>query len=467
MKKIKFFLMIVLFLFIGINANAKTYSFYEAEMIDDVYINRYESSSKTIYYQKARFFRETGTKDFAYCVEPKTKFNEDSSYSPSELNLSGSQVKKLKEIAHFGYGYKNHTDKIWYAVTQVMLWKETEGDNNVYFTDTLNGNKITKYDYMMDEINKLIKENNILPKFDSNEIYILEGEERSLKDHNNILNNYTNDKNLQIINNSLVLKDLKEGSYKINLTRKDNNYNNPVLFYINDGSQNLLKTGNLTYLNTSLKVNVVNTSIKITKIDKDTQSDVNSGNSSFKGTKFRLTNKDTNNSIELELTDTNTITRKNEVFGHYVLQEIQPGTGYQLNNNIFEFTIDKDNTSQEIIIENEVIKKKIIIYKTYGTKDKQVSEKNIEFNIFDENNKLIKTIKTNKDGLAEITLPYGKYTIKQLTTTKGYEFSEPIIVNVDNTKEERHHLKDYKIEVPNTKTFHNNILLFILYLILL
>ncbi len=465
MKKLKFFLIIILFLFIGINVSAKTYSFYEAEMIDDVYINRYESSTKTLYYQKARFFRETGTKDFAYCIEPQIKFKEDSKYTSSELNLSGEKVKRLKEIAHFGYGYKNHTDKIWYAVTQVMLWKETEGDSNVYFTDSLNGNKINKYDNMMNEINKLIKESHTLPRFSSNEIYMLEGEERYLKDYNNVLNNYNNNYKLKIENNAITLKDLSVGNHTIKLTRKDNNHNDPVLFYINDGSQNLLKTGNLNYLNTSLKVHVVNTNIKITKIDKDTQSKENSGKASFKNTKFKLTNKDTNLTQELVLTDDNIITLENPMFGNYEIEEIQAGTGYQINNNKFEFKIDENNLNQDLTIENEVIKKKITIYKTYGTKEKQIKEANIEFNIFDEDNKLVKTIKTNNNGIAEIILPYGKYTIKQLTTTEGYDFVEPITIEVKDTKDQTISLKDYKIEVPNTKAYKSNLLILILSLL--
>ncbi|MBQ6539337.1 MAG: Cys-Gln thioester bond-forming surface protein [Bacilli bacterium] len=467
MKKLIFFLIMFISLFIGINTQAKTYSFYEAETIDNVYINRYEPSTKTLYYQKARFFRETGTKEFAYCVEPQLKFNENSSYTSSELNLSGNQVKRLKEIAHFGYGYKGHTDKIWYAVTQVMLWKETEGDSNVYFTDSLNGNKINTYDHMMNEIEKLIKDNTVLPRFSSKEFYIIKGTELNIRDYSNVLNNYTNNLNLKIENNSITVKDLDTGSYTINLTRKDNNHNNPALFYINDGSQNLLKTGNLSYLNTSLKVNVLNTSIKIIKIDKDTGNSTNSGKATFKNTKFKITNKDTGLVRELVLTDSNIISLTDEQFGHYELQEIEAGTGYNLNNNVFEFTIDKDNTDQEITIENEVIKKKIILYKTYGTKKVQVKEANIEFNVFDEDNKLVKTIKTNKDGIAEITLPYGKYTIKQLTTTTGYDFIEPITIDVNDSKDQKIHLKDFKIEVPNTKSYHSNLLLFILSLLLI
>ena len=72
-----------------------------------------------------------------------------------------------------------------------------------------------------------------------------------------------------------------------------------------------------------------------------------------------------------------------------------------------------------------------------------------------------KTIKTNNKGQAKIILPYGKYIIKQLTTTEGYQKIDPITINVDNSEKEKITLKNYKINVPNTKT---SIIDFILFL---
>ena len=57
---------------------------------------------------------------------------------------------------------------------------------------------------------------------------------------------------------------------------------------------------------------------------------------------------------------------------------------------------------------------------------------------------------TDKDGKASITLQYGKYTIKQMTTTEGFEKIEPIELDIKDTKKEEFTLKDYKIPVPDT-----------------
>ena len=67
-----------------------------------------------------------------------------------------------------------------------------------------------------------------------------------------------------------------------------------------------------------------------------------------------------------------------------------------------------------------------------------------------EEDNLIKTIITDKNGKASIILQYGKYTIKQMTTTEGFEKIEPIELDIKDTKKEEFTLKDYKIPVPDT-----------------
>lgn len=454
MKKTIFFLILICAMIINCyKVQAKTYNFYEAEMIDDVYLIRYEQSSKTKYYQKARFFREKETKDFAYCIDAFVTFNEESNYSTKKPNLTSKQIDKLSKIAHFGYKYKNHNDKIWYAVTQVMIWKELEGDNNIYFTDTLNGNKTNKYDSYIKEINNLITNNSKTPSFSNKNITIVENNKYVFEDTNNILNEYNNDNNLSIKDNKLIIDGLKQGNYTINLNRKDNSYNEPVLFYLANNTQTLLKTGNLSNLDTKLSINVINTSIIINKIDKDNSSFTPSGNASLIGSIFEIRNSKDELVDTVEIDETGKATINNLPFDKYTIKEVKTGKGYNTNNNNYEITIDENNTNKELTIENEVIKKKIIIHKIYGDKNNQKPEANIQFNIYDSNNQFIKTITTNKKGIAEITLPYGEYTIKQLTTTDGYEFSDPVNINIIDNKDEIINLSDLQIKVPNTSSF--------------
>ena len=452
MKKILFFLILgtIIICLSKTKVSADTYKFYEAEFIPDIYMTKKDVSTGTSYYQKARFFRQVGTDEFAYCLEAFRFFNGDGTYTQTTpSNLTSSQLDRIVKIAHYGYGYPGHSDKTWYAVTQVMIWRTIVNDNDVYFTDKINGNKINTYDGMMNDLNNLIKEKETLPSFNNKTINLVEDEEIELQDTNNVLNNYKSSK-FTIKNNKLIIKDIKEGTYNVSLTRNDNYYNKPVLFYISNDSQNLVQTGNINIKNASLKVVVKSTNIKITKLDKDTNSIKPSGEANLLGSTFGIYDTNDNLIDKIKIEDNSEGAIKNIPYGKYYIKESISGTGYKINNDKTEFELDENTTNVELKLTNEVIKKKIIINKTYGNKNYQKPEKNIEFNIYDSNNKLINTIKTNELGKAEIILPYGTYTIKQLSTTEGYSFNNPIKIKVLDEKEQILNLKDYQIKVPNT-----------------
>lgn len=154
----------------------------------------------------------------------------------------------------------------------------------------------------------------------------------------------------------------------------------------------------------------------------------------------------------------NKINIENINFGKYYIKEITPGTGYNLNNNTYEINITEKKYNHSLTIENKVIKKKIIIEKKYGENNKLKNEQNIKFEIYNKNNQLINTIKTNESGIAEIILPYGNYLIKQLNSTTGYQKIEPFIIEIKDNEEEKIELTDYKIPIPNTHKNKNRII---------
>lgn len=138
-------------------------------------------------------------------------------------------------------------------------------------------------------------------------------------------------------------------------------------------------------------------------------------------------------------------------YGTYYLIEEKAGEGYLLNNEKFKVEITPTNHNIIISIPNEVIKKKYIIHKDYGSNDNNLSpENNISFEIINNENKPINVITTNIEGNTEITLPYGTYQLKQLNTTKGYSKAEDSILEVKETGTERIYLKDIEIPIPNT-----------------
>lgn len=414
---------------------------------------KYQPSTKTKYYQKARFFRRTGDNQAAYCLEPFTMF-QNSNYTSTitPRNLSNEQMERIKRIVYYGYGYGNHWDGKWYAVTQLMIWQTAEPSGDYYFTDTLNGNRVNYFDQEINEINTLISNSYIKPSIINKDYYLIKSKNEILKDTNNVLNNYTStNNNIKISDNSLIIDNIDEGDYNITLIKNNTNHNKPILFYQAENSQNLINVGDIDKEEVQLNIHILKTKISITKIDKDTNSIEVSGNASLDGAKYKLMDSNKNEIQILEIKN-NVAEIENLPFGKYYLQEIEPGTGYTLDETIYEITIDKDNTTKDLILKNKVIEKEITIEKQYGEGTIFKGEKNIEFEIYDSNGTLIKTIKTNDEGIAKITLPYGKYKIIQKNTTDGYTKVSPFDITIENQENETITLKDYKIQVPNTHT---------------
>lgn len=452
-----------------INVNAESANFYEAEYIDGIYMSKYQYSNNTIYYQKARFFRKSDTGEAAYCIEPFKFFNEYSTYEPTinPYNLSYEQKVRIERIAHFGYGYKNHLDAKWYAITQMMIWEAADpSSGSFYFTDTMNGNKIYPYQSEINEINYLVDSYDTLPTVNNKSYDIVENQ-IFIENGGDIMRYYSSDDNRISINyTDIVIKDLKEGEYNFTLYRNDNNYNTPAIFYQSYDSQNLIKTGDLEEKKASFKIKVYQTGIKVNKTDEETGEEKPQGEAELDGATINVLDKMKHIVRKITIENSKAYT-ENLPFGIYYLKEISPGKGYNLNENLIEVKITIDNPKPTVNFPNKVIKKNIIIKKEYGEADNFIPEKNIDFEIYDKNNNLIKTVSTDENGIIKTTLPYGSYKFIQVNSTKNYQKVEPFNIEVNDEIEETIELKDYKIPVPNTHTNIITKLLFIITILLL
>lgn len=468
MKKIIIFLITILTINTILILNVKAsnvFSFYEGDYIQNIWITKKKDGIK--YYQKARFFMSADYNTFAYCVEPFAMFNENSRYNQSITanNLSIQQSKRISLIAYFGYNYKNHTSEKWYAITQYMIWKEASPSEDIYFTDSLNGNRINIFTEEMNEINNLINNYLTLPSITNSEIDIVEGQTITLTDSNNVLNNYiSNNSNAVISKNQLHISNLEAGTHTINLTRDNKLTSRIPLFFNSNDSQNMTIVGDVDNINISLKINVIKTSLEITKIDKDTQDIISSGEGILSGATYQIYDKDMNELELLTINDDKKANLNNLNFGKYYIKEITPGKGYNLDNTIYEFVIDKNNFDIKLTLENEIIKKKVEINKEYGDNLNSNKESNINFDIYDYSNNLYKTIITDNNGYACIYLPYGKYLIKQRNSTPGYAFNEDFNIEVSSEESIKYNLFDYKIKVPDTSKHCNNYFTILLFL---
>ena len=454
MKKILFLILAIA----GINmvsllsVKAGTY-FYEDNYIDNIYLIRHHGDIK--YYQKARFIRQSGTGMFAYCLEPFVFINENEYYSDGMVDynsLSSEQVTRIKLIAYFGYNYPNHYEDKWYAITQMMIWQTADPYHDFYFTDKLNGNRIEAFSGEINEINSLINNYLTLPSFANNKIDIVEDNSLSLVDTNNVLSNYhINIQGISINGNTLTVSNQEEGEKTIEFERTSNNYNYIPLFYQSGASQDILIVGDAMPIRFNLKINTEKTEVNITKIDSDTKTTTPSGEALLSGATYMLYDKNMEEIEDIEINEDMEGYILNLDYGKYYLKEIAPGLGYTLDEKIYEFEISPGNTKVDLTLENKVIEKEIEIHKNYGDDTLFQKEAGIEFEIYDMDNSLIKTIKTDNEGVARTVLPFGNYKVIQKNSTSGYLKTDDFYIKVDNDIMETIDLYDYKIKVPNTK----------------
>lgn len=446
MKKKIFFLIIICAIFISckIDVYAEEKQFYESTYIN-MYVKRHHSSNLSQpSYHMARIYREQGTDEEVMCIEPQIGTDPNAIYyKATPTNLTTNQLEMIKLLNYFGFKYQNHNTSKWYMVTQLLIWRTVDPNGLYYFTDTLNGNETHAYDREINELYALVNNYLTIPDIEIPTV-IKKKDTIELIDKNNILSNYSTNKG-RIVGNKLILKNLDVGEHTITLTRSFPYTSREASFYTSNTSQDMYMRGNINDISMNIKVNIINTSLKINKKDKD-----NSiyNNTSLQNTKFLLKN-DAGYEKELIIDENNTAYIEDLDFGTYTLEEIEAGTGYKKTDEIYTINITESNPNIEIDIENEVIKKEITIHKMYGEHDFK-DESNIEFDILDQDNNVVKTIKTDEFGYSKVILPYGTYKLIQKNTTPGYHKIDPYIIEVTNEDLLFIELKDFKIDVPNT-----------------
>lgn len=420
----------------------KAESFYEAEYIDNIWITKEKGGAHL--YQKARFFRNKVTGKESYCLDPFVFFNE-SGYYESNTNyskLSADTVNKIKLAAYYGYGYTNHTDIKWYAITQVLIWKYAVPDGNFYFTDGLDGNRINSFDNDINSLINLVNNHYKAPSFNGSTNKVIIGNTLTINDNNNVLSNYeiTNNGGLEVTknNNKLIVKANKIGSYIINLKKTANKASGLPIFYTSSTSQDMLSRGNVDNVSSYLKVNVEGGYITINKHDDDNNSCIAQGEASLDGAIYEIYNE--NNNLVDTLTINNCTSKSIGLpYGNYIVKEKSPGIGYYKDNNSYNVTINSNNSNITLNLTNKVIKSYIEINKLYGSnedKDYKV-EPNIEFGVYDTKNNLINIYKTDLTGYVSFYLPYGNYIIKQLNSTTNYDKVNDIYLTIDENSDKK------------------------------
>lgn len=457
MKKI----LLIIFLFLCfINVNALERKFAGSEFLTG--ISYMKSDGKIVQYRNAQVIRDLTTNEVAYCVEPFTLLVNNSDYVSSTSNntfgISSNKWEKIKLYAYYGYGYQNHLDKKWISITQLSIWRTLFPSYTFEWIDNVNSRNIIKpYNKELEELNNLVNRHNVMPKFED-KYYIKINDYITLDDLNGVLDSYIikhSDFQYEKTGNKLKIdagKEIKDG--KIIFEKVSNNYSNFATYFYSSTSQNVMERGNVSPVTFEVNIATYDGNITVNKVDNDK---LDNSNASLDGAIFDIYDSNMNYISSTTIKDGKGVF-DNLSFGKYYIKESKAGIGYYLNQEVYEVVIDKDNIEKEITIGNSIIKSKVKVIKYYGTRDdfknnQMKKEEGITFKIYDLDNKLVASGITDNNGELEFSLTYGKYILKQINTTSGYQINDDYLIDINENSSHSIDitLYDFKIKVPNAE----------------
>lgn len=428
LKKILFFIIIMFFAITKVNVKASEVTLVK-ERIDDVYCYYYDDN-----FGKYRFFyvdKYLLGENYGYCIQLGKKIEGNIySYTTSfdDANISNSDLEYIKLVSYYGYDYPGHKTDKYYIATQELIWSRLSNVQMKWVVN-LDPNDLFEIQNEKDVILNLVSNHYTKPSFDNNTVDIVKGEKITLTDTNNVISNYKSDSNYIKINGNSITIDGNIDVDKVTLT-KNVTTDKVFLLYTNGNSQKMMSSGKVEPVTSKINLNILSGSVTIHKKDIET-GDNPQGDGSLKGAKYNLY--DSSGILKGTF-----ITGKKEKIdnlspGKYYLKEIEPSIGYQLDDNIYNIIIEKDNLDIEVTVYEKIIKRRVDIFKSYASSDTGLltPEEGVVFEVYNKDNILIDSLVTDKDGFTSIYLPYGFYTLKQITSSEGYEKIEDyhIIIN--------------------------------------
>lgn len=453
-------IILIICLFLSFSNKVAASIFKGGDVINDMYIVKIDKNGNKEY-KKAQFIINEFN-EYVYCLEPFIKVNNNVKYDYYEddfaniLGIDNDLWQKINLISYYGYNYQdsiyNHTNPIWYYITQMLIWKEIYPEGLFYFTNTFQGEiNIKLYENEINEIYNLVNSHFTIPEFNIPEVYI--NDTITLKDNLNVLSKYkTGNKNIKLNNNELTIKVTnKEETFTL---YKEMNNTNPIIF-ISNASQNILKGYVNIPVSASYKIiaKKIVGSITIKKYGESLI--INDNNHSFglkemEGVTYALYNEDNELIKELTTDSSGKITYKNLDLGTYFLKETKTKNGYIIDEVIHKIELTQTNNEKEVSVSltliNNLEKGKLIIKKKDANNLNPIKDTIFEI-IF--NDKIIFEGKTNEDGILEIdNLPLGTYIIKEKEPSKGYlKNDEEYIIDIITNKE----VKEIEItNIPDT-----------------
>lgn len=445
----------LMLLLIGISCvptvNASTYNETfndKSQWISGDYILKVKGSTRK--YQQMTVITRNSDGSFVYCIEPGTPVSDGAVYPGQDFDqsyvgqMTQEQWRRITLLAYYGYGYGNHTDIHWYTVTQYLIWQTVPHGYDIYFTDTLNGNRITKYTNEINELNRLVEEHNIRPNLSSDTIDMVIGDTVELTDSNNVLNKFevvdTDNVSASISGNTLSITANDVGDGSVTISKRDKNYSHPAIIYYHPTSQDLMMRGAYDPIDVNLKIEIVGGKVSVKKVDMDTGLGIAQGDATLDGAVYGIYDLEGNRVGEVISKGGEYVTSDYlPSLGTFFLKEEKSSTGYELNETKYFFNITKDDLYPEVDVTEKVIERDLKIFKVYASDETGflTGEPNVTFDIYlKSTGEKVTSITTDENGYATATLPYGTYKVRQVSSTEDHEMVEDFEIVVNEYSED-------------------------------
>lgn len=455
------FIKSLLFLIIGIvgifsttTVNAETYNggFGDGDVIETkVYVNKREPNGY-MRWQRVHSLIKYDTGQVVYCMQPMVLIQDGAIYNlttedyAGAQNLTAAQYDRIRLLAYYGYGYGNHTSTDWISVTQVAIWRTTRPDMDIFYSwgqqgenrdDSIFADKFA-------ELENLLATHYNRPSFNTNTIETIIGKTEVVNDSNNVLNKYQikSQSNVRaLINgNSLNVTATGVGTGEITLEKAERRFGeDPIIFYAVD-SQNIIKPGDPKPVLAKLNLKINGGKITVNKLDDETKENTPQGEASLSSAIYSIFNENDEEVGTITTGEDGKVTSDYlPSLGKFYVKEKTPSTGYELDTRKYEFELTLDNLNPEIDVFEKVIKVKYNLTKVIAqnkTGD-MIPEVGVKFAFIDKNGNTVQEVFTDNEGKLSVELPYGTYTVKQLTSTPGHE-----------------KIEDYTLEVKKTETIN-------------
>lgn len=439
MKKICLVFIVLFMVFLPNNrVYALEDSFYEGEYISGEYIKKFRNGTGK--YEQLRFFKRKSDNQAVYCIQLWETLSSNkiiSGYNYDQhlhANIDYSIWERIMLIAYYGYGYQGHTDDKWYVVTQFMIWRETSPDSTIYFTNTLNGSKVIKYEQEMNEINHLIQDHCNFPSFYNQTYQVKYSEPITIEDTNHALDRFdvTSDGGMHVVknNSTLTFSSTYVGNSQIIFANTGKKYQGSPIVYIDNNGQNLLAPGNYYPIYMVINVELPFTNVAINKLDFDTKTAVSQGDGSLIGTRIQLLDCNYQLISEKDVGQDGKLVFENIGYGTYYVKEVKAGRGYLLDSEVIPVHVDQNVKS--INLYNQIIKNEIVLtkYLRNPLTKKIRPEEGAVFSIYNSRNEKVDSFITDSNGIIETSLPYGVYKVKQEFGTKNHIYVDDFEIKI-------------------------------------